>query len=85
MEDLLQSCTEQVFLPIMEARNRFQGIDSASLCSLAGRYENPIPTRYVQIVHSLYKNSSSELDPVTTVSLSILQKNIFPIILLQQK
>jgi hypothetical protein len=25
--------------------NRFQGIDSASLCSLAGRYNNPIPTR----------------------------------------
>ncbi len=26
-------------------RNRFQGIDSASLCSLAGRYDN-IPTRF---------------------------------------
>ncbi len=24
-----------------EPRNRFQGIDSPSLCSLAGRYENP--------------------------------------------
>ena len=23
--------------------NRFQGINSASLCSLAGRYDNPIP------------------------------------------
>jgi hypothetical protein len=28
----------------MEPRNRFQGMNSASLCSLAGRYENPIPT-----------------------------------------
>jgi hypothetical protein len=27
----------------MEPRNRFQGMDSASLCSLAGRYDNPIP------------------------------------------
>ncbi len=28
----------------MEPRNRCQGINSASLCSLAGRYDNPIPT-----------------------------------------
>ncbi len=27
----------------MEPRNRCQGIISASLCSLAGRYDNPIP------------------------------------------
>jgi hypothetical protein len=30
----------------MEPRNRFQGINSASLCSLVGRYDNPIPTRF---------------------------------------
>ena len=29
----------------MGPRNRFQGMNSASLCSLAGRYDNPIPTR----------------------------------------
>ncbi len=29
----------------MEPRNWFQGMNSASLCSLAGRYDNPIPTR----------------------------------------
>jgi hypothetical protein len=29
----------------MEPRNRFQGMNSASLCSLAGRYDNPIHTR----------------------------------------
>ncbi len=29
----------------MGPRNRFQGMNSASLCSLAGRYNNPIPTR----------------------------------------
>ncbi len=27
--------------------NRFQGIDFASLCSLAGRYDYPIPTRFL--------------------------------------
>ena len=31
----------------MEPRNRFQGIDSASLCSLADRYYDPIPTRFL--------------------------------------
>jgi hypothetical protein len=29
----------------MEPRNRCQGINSASLYSMAGRYDNPIPTR----------------------------------------
>jgi hypothetical protein len=29
----------------MEPRNRCQGINSASLCSLAGRYDNPIPSQ----------------------------------------
>jgi hypothetical protein len=27
--------------------NRFQGIDSSSLCRLAGRNDNPIPTRFL--------------------------------------
>jgi hypothetical protein len=31
----------------MEPKNRFQGIHSASLCSLAGRYDNPIPTWFL--------------------------------------
>jgi hypothetical protein len=29
---------------VKEPKNRFQGINSASICSLAGRYDNPIPT-----------------------------------------
>ncbi len=28
-------------------RLRSPGIDSASLCSLVGRYDNPIPTRFL--------------------------------------
>ncbi len=31
----------------MEPRNWFQGINSASLCSLVGRYDNPIPPRFL--------------------------------------
>jgi hypothetical protein len=42
-------CVEQVF--IYRARIfkllRSPGIDSASLCSLAGRYANPIPTQFL--------------------------------------
>jgi hypothetical protein len=34
-----------IFKPFMEPRNRCQGINSASLCSLAGPYDNPIPSR----------------------------------------
>ncbi len=37
----------QYFETFKEPRNRSQGIDSASLCSLAGRYDNPIPTRFL--------------------------------------
>ncbi len=32
---------------IKELRKRFPWIDSASLCSLAGRYDNPIPARFL--------------------------------------
>jgi hypothetical protein len=28
----------------------FQGFDFASLCSLAGRYDNPIPTRFLTLI-----------------------------------
>jgi hypothetical protein len=36
----------------MEPRNRFQGMNSASLCSLAGRYDNPIPPRFLAPIDS---------------------------------
>ncbi len=36
-----------------EPRNRFQGINSASICSLAGRYDNPIPTRFLAFINCL--------------------------------
>jgi hypothetical protein len=42
----------------MEPRNRYQGMNSASLCSLAGRYNNHIPPRFLA-PHRLFKNSSS--------------------------
>ncbi len=37
----------------MKPRNRFQGMNSASLCSLAGRYDNPIPPRFLAPKDSL--------------------------------
>jgi hypothetical protein len=47
-----------IFKFFMEPRNRFQGIASASLCSLAGRYDNPIPARFLA-PNSLFPNSST--------------------------
>jgi hypothetical protein len=41
------SCPETEFLNFKEPKNRFQGNNSASLCSLAGRYYNPISTRFL--------------------------------------
>ncbi len=37
----------------MEPRNLFRGMNSASLCSLAGRYDNPIPTRFLAPIDCL--------------------------------
>ncbi len=37
----------------LEPRNRFQRINSASLCSQAGRYDNPIPTRFLASIDCL--------------------------------
>jgi hypothetical protein len=38
---------ETVFKTFEEPRNRFQGIDITSICSLAGRFDNPILTRFL--------------------------------------
>ncbi len=35
------------FSTFKEPRNLLQGIDSASPCSLAGWYDNPVPTRFL--------------------------------------
>ncbi len=35
------------FLTFKEPKNQFQGTIFARLCSLAGRYDNPIPTRFL--------------------------------------
>ncbi len=37
----------------MEPRNWFQGMNSASLCSLAGRYDYTIPTRFLAPIDCL--------------------------------
>ncbi len=43
----LNICPEAVISNFKEPRNRFQGIDSASLCSLVGLYDSPIPTQFL--------------------------------------
>jgi hypothetical protein len=46
----------------MEPRNRFQGMNSASLSSLAGRYDNPIPTRFLAPIDCLKIPAQEEVD-----------------------
>jgi hypothetical protein len=42
-----------VFLNVYGAQESIQGMNSASLCSLAGRYDNPIPTRLLAPIFCL--------------------------------
>ncbi len=44
--------TELVFLNVKGAQE-YQGIDPASLLSLAGRYDNPIPTWFLASIDCL--------------------------------
>jgi hypothetical protein len=53
------------FYKCMGPRHRFQGMNSASLFSLAGRYNNPLPRRFQAPMHSLFKNSSSVLSLIS--------------------
>jgi hypothetical protein len=41
------------FETFKERKNRFQGVKSASLCSLSDRYDNPIPTRFLAPIDCL--------------------------------
>ncbi len=41
------SSTSPNFYTFKEPKKRFQEINSACLCSLAGRYDNPIPPRFL--------------------------------------
>ncbi len=42
-----KSFLSPIFSTFKKPKNRFQGINSASLCSLAGRYDNPVPTWFL--------------------------------------
>ncbi len=41
------------FKTFKEPKNRFQGANSVRLCSLADRYDNPIPTRFLAPIDCL--------------------------------
>jgi hypothetical protein len=40
-------CQRRYFKTFKEPRNRIQRSNSTSLCCMAGRYDNPIPTRFL--------------------------------------
>ena len=56
---VLPYCPEPEFKTFKESKNRLLEINSASLCSLASRYDNPIHTRFLW-AHRLFKISSTE-------------------------
>ncbi len=43
----------RIFETFKEPKNRIQGANSARLCSLAGRYDSPIPTRFLAPIDCL--------------------------------
>jgi hypothetical protein len=38
---------QHLLLTFKDPKTQFQGTHSASVCSLVGRYDNPIPTRFL--------------------------------------
>ncbi len=54
-----------------EPKNRYQGINSARLCSLAGQYDNPIPTRFLATIDCL---KIPALSTGSYISLVLLRK-----------
>jgi hypothetical protein len=44
-----------------EPKNRFQGINTASPCSLAGRYDDPTPTRFLHRLDCLKIRAQDKL------------------------
>jgi hypothetical protein len=64
----------------MEPGNRFQGMNSASLRSLAGRYDNPIPFRFLGPKDCLKIPAQLEvqfLSITTFISISFCGLNLF--------
>jgi hypothetical protein len=66
--------TESVFNTIMEPRNRLKGMNSTSLCSLADRYYNPIPTRFLASIDCLKIPAQLTADQFLNPSLFALKR-----------
>jgi hypothetical protein len=66
--DHVQAVQSPNFLTVKEPRNRFYGINSASLCSLAGLYDISLHTRFLAPLDCL-KNPAlvSDFSPALTV------------------
>jgi hypothetical protein len=54
------------FLTFKAPKSRFQGMFSESLCSLAGRYDNPIPTLFLVPIDCLKIPAPLTDDPLGT-------------------
>jgi hypothetical protein len=61
----------------MGPRNRFQGMNSASLCSLAGRYDNPLPPRFLAPIAAIKipALAGQYNNPIPTLFLSTIDRS----------
>jgi len=57
----------------MDSRNQFQAIESAWLCSLEGRYDNTIPTRFLAPI-DCYKIPAQVVAEEQTTVLFLIEK-----------
>ncbi len=63
----------------MEPRNRFQGMNSAILSGLAGRYDNPIPTWFLAPIDFLTIPAQSKTRQQPIISKIVSEKTTFEI------
>jgi hypothetical protein len=65
------------FLTFKEPKNLFQGSNSARLCRLAGRYDNPMPTRFLSPIDCLKISALSSNEQYRT-AFSHIQSDTVP-------
>ncbi len=72
-----ESLQSPYFYMFMGPRNWFQGMNSASLCSLAGRYDNPIPHRFLAPIDFLKIPSQGARQKIKLAGKSLSKYDIF--------
>jgi hypothetical protein len=72
-----KSSTDKAEVFAVEPRNRFQGMNSARLCCLAGRYDNTSPTRFLAPIDCLKVSSLGHYQNISREKTRNLYRFIF--------